>query len=99
MRACARIVKLDLTREVVMLEGHELEAFLTLAEELHVGRTAARLHVATARISQTIAKLERRANVPLFERTSRRVELTAVGRRLYESLRPAWDQITTAFEQ
>ncbi|MEV5826781.1 LysR family transcriptional regulator [Spirillospora sp. NPDC052242] len=82
-----------------MLERHELEAFLTLAEELHFGRTAARLHVSTARISQTIAKLERRANVPLFERTSRRVELTAVGQRLYESVRPAWDQITTAFEQ
>lgn len=43
-----------------MLERHELEAFLTLAEELHFGRTAERLHVSTARISQTIAKLERR---------------------------------------
>ncbi|MFB4320478.1 LysR family transcriptional regulator [Actinomadura sp. 21ATH] len=82
-----------------MLERHELEAFLTLAEELHFGRTAERLHVSTARISQTIAKLERRANVPLFDRTSRRVELTAVGQRLYEEVRPAWNQITAAFEQ
>ncbi|WP_433226779.1 LysR family transcriptional regulator [Microtetraspora malaysiensis] len=82
-----------------MLERHEVEAFLTLAEELHFGRTAERLHVSTARISQTIAKLERRAGVPLFNRTSRRVEPTAVGRRLYEDLRPAWDQITSAFEQ
>lgn len=82
-----------------MLERHEVEAFLTLAEELHFGRTAERLHVSTARISQTIAKLERRAGVPLFERTSRRVEPTAAGRRLYERLRPAWDQITDAFEQ
>lgn len=61
-----------------MLERHELEAFLTLAEELHFGRTAERLHVSTARISQTIAKLERRTGVPLFVRTSRRVEPTAV---------------------
>ncbi|WP_204075394.1 LysR family transcriptional regulator [Planotetraspora phitsanulokensis] len=82
-----------------MLERHELEAFLTLAEELHFGRTADRLHVSTARISQTIAKLERRTGVPLFTRTSRRVELTAVGRRLYEEIRPAWNQITTAFER
>ncbi|MGI5488658.1 LysR family transcriptional regulator [Microtetraspora malaysiensis] len=81
-----------------MLERHEVEAFLTLAEELHFGRTAERLHVSTARISQTIAKLERRAGVSLFNRTSRRVEPTAVGRRLYEELRPAWDQITSAFE-
>ena len=58
-----------------MLERHELEAFLTLAEELHFGRTAERLRVSTARISQTIAKLERRIGVPLFNRTSRRVVL------------------------
>ncbi|WP_084962008.1 LysR family transcriptional regulator [Thermoactinospora rubra] len=82
-----------------MLERHELEAFLTLAEELHFGRTAERLRVSTARISQTIAKLERRVGVPLFDRTSRRVELTAVGRQLYDGVRPAWDQIAAAVEQ
>ncbi|KAB8182259.1 LysR family transcriptional regulator [Microbispora catharanthi] len=82
-----------------MLERHELEAFLTLAEELHFGRTAERLRVSTSRISQTIAKLERRVGVPLFDRTSRRVELTPLGRRLHEEVRPAWQQITSAFEQ
>lgn len=82
-----------------MLERHELEAFLTLSEELHFGRTAERLHVSTSRISQTIAKLERRVGVPLFDRTSRRVEPTPVGLRLYEEVRPAWDRIGTAFEQ
>jgi DNA-binding transcriptional LysR family regulator len=79
-----------------MLERHELEAFLTLAEELHFGHTAERLHVSTARVSQTIRKLERRVGVPLFNRTSRRVELSPVGRQLYEDLRPAWTQIATA---
>ncbi|MEV0203402.1 LysR family transcriptional regulator [Nonomuraea sp. NPDC050691] len=82
-----------------MLERHELEAFLTLAEELHFGRTAERLRVSTARISQTIAKLERRIGVPLFNRTSRRVELTSVGRGLYEETRPAWDRIAAAYER
>jgi DNA-binding transcriptional LysR family regulator len=81
------------------LERHELEAFLTLAEELHFGRTAEHLRVSTARISQIIARLERRIGVPLFNRTSRRVELTAAGRTLYEQTRPAWDQIATALEQ
>ncbi|WP_406423581.1 LysR family transcriptional regulator [Streptomyces sp. NBC_01589] len=80
-----------------MLERHELDAFLTLAEELHFGRTAERLHLSTTRVSQTIAKLERRVGVPLFNRTSRRVELTAVGRQLEEELRPAWIQIAAAF--
>ncbi|ROQ26251.1 DNA-binding transcriptional LysR family regulator [Streptomyces sp. PanSC19] len=82
-----------------MLERHELEAFLTLAEELHFGRTAERLHVSTARISQTIARLERRTGVPLFHRTSRRVELSLVGRQMYEEMRPAWSRITDAFER
>ena len=82
-----------------MLERHELEAFLTLADELHFGRTAERLHVSTARVSQIIAKLERRIGVPLFHRTSRRVELSLVGRRLYEETRPAWSRIIGAFER
>jgi DNA-binding transcriptional LysR family regulator len=73
-----------------MLDRLECEAFLVLAEELHFGRTAQRLHVSTARISQTIKQLERRVGTSLFERSSRRVVLTAVGRQLYEDLRPAY---------
>ncbi|MEU5264225.1 LysR family transcriptional regulator [Amycolatopsis sp. NPDC021455] len=79
-----------------MLERHEIDAFLTLADELHFGHAAERLHVSTARVSQTIRKLERRVGVPLFNRTSRRVELSPVGRRLHEDLRPAWDQVAAA---
>ncbi|SES32774.1 LysR family transcriptional regulator [Streptomyces qinglanensis] len=82
-----------------MLERYEVETLLVLAEELHFGRTAERLRVSPARISQTISKLERRTGVPLFNRTSRRVELTPAGRRLCASLRPAWEQVTAAFEQ
>jgi DNA-binding transcriptional LysR family regulator len=78
------------------VEQREIEIFLTLADELHFGRTAERLHVSTARISQTIKKLERRIGAPLFERTSRRVELTPIGRRLGDELRPAYQQIRDA---
>ena len=66
-----------------------MEIFLTLADELHFGRAAQRLHVSTARVSQTIKKLERRIGASLFERTSRRVDLTPIGRRLGDELRPA----------
>lgn len=76
-----------------------LEAFLVLAEELHFGRTAGRLRVTTSRVSQTIKKLERRVGAPLFVRTSRRVELTPVGRELYDGVRPAWDAIGAAVER
>lgn len=79
-----------------MLERHEIEAFLALSEELHFRRTAERLHVSTTRISQIIAKLERRVGVPLFHRTSRRVSLTPAGRQLRDDVSPAWAQITAA---
>ncbi|WP_280248465.1 LysR family transcriptional regulator [Nocardia abscessus] len=79
-----------------MLERYELEAFLTLAEELHFGRTAERLHVTTSRISQTIRKLERRIGAPLFERNSRTVTLTPLGKQLRDELRPAYDQIAAS---
>lgn len=82
-----------------MLERYELEAFLTLAEELHFGRTAERTHVSTARVSQTIRRLERRVGAPLFNRTSRRVELTPIGHRLYEDLQPAREMIVAGFER
>ncbi|MEV6277967.1 LysR family transcriptional regulator [Nocardia sp. NPDC051832] len=77
-----------------MLERLELEAFLALAEELHFGRTAARLCVTTPRISQAIRKLERRIGAPLFERNSRAVRLTPLGKQLRDELRPAYDQIS-----
>jgi DNA-binding transcriptional LysR family regulator len=81
------------------VEQRDIEIFLTLADELHFGRAAGRLHVSTARVSQTIKKLERRIGAPLFERTSRRVELTPIGRRLGEELRPAYQQTHDAIDQ
>ncbi|MEE6286361.1 LysR substrate-binding domain-containing protein [Georgenia sp. MJ173] len=75
------------------MERREIEIFLTLAEELHFGRTAERLLVSQARVSQTIAKLERRFGVTLFDRTSRRVTLSAVGAALHADVRAGHDQI------
>ncbi|KJS56621.1 LysR family transcriptional regulator [Streptomyces rubellomurinus] len=71
-----------------MLERLEIEVFLALAEELHFGRTAERLHLTTGRVSQLVKQLERRIGGPLFERTSRSVRLTPVGARLVEDLTP-----------
>ncbi|MEV7043135.1 LysR family transcriptional regulator [Amycolatopsis sp. NPDC051061] len=79
-----------------MAETREVESFLTLADELHFGRTAERLRVSTAQVSQTIRKLERRIGAPLFTRTSRRVELTAIGRQLLADLGPAWSAVEAA---
>lgn len=73
-----------------------METFLTLAEELHFGRTAERLLISQARVSQTVKKLERKIGAPLFERTSRVVRMSPLGRQLYEELAPLHAQIEQA---
>jgi DNA-binding transcriptional LysR family regulator len=81
------------------VERHELAAFLTLAEELHFGRTAEKLGVTPGRVSQIIQKLERRIGTPLFERSSRRAELTVVGKTLREDLEPHYRGIQEAVDR
>jgi DNA-binding transcriptional LysR family regulator len=81
------------------MELRDIEIFLVLAEELHFGRTAERLHVSQARVSQAIKKQERRIGAPLFERTSRTVALTPIGRRLREDLQQAYDLIQESLAQ
>ncbi|MFI0810691.1 LysR family transcriptional regulator [Streptomyces echinatus] len=70
------------------MDHNELRCFLVLAEELHFGRTAARLRLSRARVSQLVQRLERRVGAALFTRTSRRVELTGLGSRLRDELEP-----------
>jgi DNA-binding transcriptional LysR family regulator len=78
------------------MELRDIEIFLTLAEERHFGRTAQRLHVSQARVSQAIAKQERRIGALLFARTSRRVELTEIGARLRDELAVGYQRIVDA---
>ncbi|MFJ8078726.1 LysR family transcriptional regulator [Streptomyces sp. NPDC096176] len=70
------------------MEHDELECFLLLAEELHFGRTADKMRLSRARVSQLVQRLERRVGAPLFTRTSRRVALTSLGRQLRADLAP-----------
>ncbi|QKG23866.1 LysR family transcriptional regulator [Actinomadura verrucosospora] len=81
------------------MERREIEIFLTVAEELHFGRSAERLHVSVAMVSKTIKKLERSVGAALFDRTSRRVALTPIGRRLYDDVGPAHQRILDGFER
>jgi DNA-binding transcriptional LysR family regulator len=78
------------------VELRDIEIFLILAEELHFGQAAERLHVSVARVSQAIKKQERVVGAELFERTSRQVRLTPVGWQLRDDLAPAYRQIQEA---
>ncbi|MBF6209753.1 LysR family transcriptional regulator [Nocardia puris] len=67
------------------MELRQLEVFRVVAEELHFGRAAERLHLAQPHLSRIVRALETDLGAPLFDRTTRRVELTPAGRALLAS--------------
>ena len=73
-----------------------LVSFLAIAEELHFGRAAARLHLAQPSLSQQLQRLERDIGVELVNRTSREVRLTPAGRAFEMEARRLLEQARQA---
>ncbi len=68
-----------------MLDLKSLKCFVVLAEELHFGRAAERLHISQPPLSLKVRTLEAELGLQLFQRSSRRVELTHSGQILLTS--------------
>jgi DNA-binding transcriptional LysR family regulator len=81
------------------MELRHLRYFRAVAEELHFGRAAERLHIAQSPLSQQIRQLERDLGVELLARTTRSVELTSAGRTYLRRVEAILDDVHNAGEQ
>jgi DNA-binding transcriptional LysR family regulator len=73
-----------------------LRSFVTLADTLHFGRAAERLHRAQPALTQHIQRLEKDLGVRLFDRGSRNVSLTPVGSQFLVEARKVLEQVERA---
>lgn len=80
------------------MELRHLRYFAVLAEELHFGRAADRLHMAQPPLSQRIQDLERELGIRLFDRSRQQVQLTEAGALLLEHVRPVLEGADRARE-
>ncbi|MFT8872455.1 MAG: acetoin biosynthesis transcriptional regulator AlsR [Sporolactobacillus sp.] len=80
------------------MELRHLTYFITVAEELHFGRAAARLRMTQPPLSKQIKALEEELGVRLFKRSKRHVELTSAGALFLVEARQVFDRLNQAVD-
>lgn len=74
----------------------QLESFIAVAEEGHVGRAARRLHISQPPLSRQIRRLEDELGAPLFARTPRGMTLLPSGERFLARAREVLEAVERA---
>ncbi|WP_373543802.1 LysR family transcriptional regulator [Chamaesiphon sp.] len=77
-------------------ELNDLAAFVVVADEMSFTRAASKLGISPSALSHAMKALEERLGLQLLVRTTRKVSTTEAGERLLKTLRPAFEDISTA---
>ncbi len=85
-----------------IMDSHALRLFLSLADNLHFGKTSREQHVSPSALSRSIKQLEDELGAPLFLRDNRSVRLTREGQQFREyasEVMNGWQAIRQTFKQ
>ncbi|TMO58280.1 LysR family transcriptional regulator [Pseudoalteromonas phenolica] len=77
---------------------NQLMMFHTIVKEGSITKAAQKLEIASPSVSNALKALESQVGLPLFIRTTRRIELTEAGRQLFEQTKTSVDDLQSAFE-
>lgn len=86
----------------MIMDNHSLRLFLSLADNLHFGKTSREQHVSPSALSRSIKQLEDELGAPLFLRDNRSVRLTREGiqfREYAKEVISGWQSMRQAFKQ
>jgi len=81
------------------MELRQLRYFLAVADELHFGRAAQKLHMSQPPLTVQIRRLEKELGLSLFDRSTRRVALTPMGAAFQQRVRAVLDDLDDAVEE